>query len=303
VQDINKLKGIVIAFYAPFDESGEIDCGGALRQAEFYRSVGVKSLYLNGSSGAGFLLSLQERKKLTEAVAKEFGSEMSIIVHVGAASTRDSVELARHAEQCGADALAAVPSVYYRLNEDSIEHHWNSIIDSTDLPFIIYNIPQLTGYDLTLRLLGKMVKNKKVVGVKNSSVNVGQIEQFKKAGGKDFIVFSGADDQYLAGRVMGAEAGIGGTYGMMPELFLRLEELIAGGDIGAAYTLQSGINDIICEAVSFNNVYIVGKEILRLRGVDIGSVRPPMLPIGKHEMPRIEALYGKIKKLAGEVRR
>ena len=303
MHDINRFKGIVMAFYAPFDEAGEVDCDGALRQAEFYRSVGAKSLYLNGSSGEGFLLSLQERKKLTEAVTKEFGSEMSIIVHVGAASTRDSVELARHAEQCGADALAAVPSVYYRLNDDSIEHHWNSIIDSTDLPFIIYNIPQLTGYDLTLRLLDKMVKNKKVVGVKNSSVNVGQIEQFKKAGGKDFIVFSGADDQYLAGRVMGAEAGIGGTYGMMPELFLRLEELIAGGDIGAAHELQSGINEIICEAVSFNNVYIVGKEILRLRGVDIGSVRSPMLPIGKHEMPRIEALHGKIKKLAGEVRR
>ena len=188
----------------------------------------------------------------------------------------DSVALARHAEESGADALSAVPSIYYRLPEPSIEYHWKTIMDSTSLPMIIYNIPQLTGYDLSMNLLNRMLKMEKVIGIKNSSMSTFQIEQFKKAGGKDFIVFNGPDEQYLAGRIMGAGGGIGGTYGVMPELFLQLEKCYSNGRIEEAQKWQIAINEIIIELLSFNSLYGAAKEVLKTaRRRPSGRCGPP----------------------------
>ncbi len=291
---IDKFKGIIVAYYAPYDSKGEIDIAAAVRIAKFYKEAGVNGLFINGSSGEGFLLSIEEKKKVVEAILAELKGQMTMIVHVGSASTRECVELARHAEKCGADAVAAVPSVYYRLPEKSIEMNWTAIMQSVSIPLIIYNIPQLTGYDLTLDLLTKMVNKGNVIGVKNSSMSAFQTQQFKKAGGKDFIVFNGSDEQYLAGRIMGAEAGIGGTYGVMPELFVYMEKCFSEGNIAEAQKWQIIINDFVVELLSFGSLYGAAKAVLKLRGFDIGEPRAPMLTITETDMPRIHALYEKI---------
>lgn len=288
------FKGIFIAFYACFDKEGNISTEATKKLARFYASKGVKGLYVGGSSGEGFLLTVDERKKMLEAVMNEVGDELTIIVHVGAAATRDSVELAKHAKEIGAHALSAVPNVYYGLPERSIELHWKNIMDSADLPFIIYNIPQTTGYSLSNNLLNKMLSYKNVVGIKNSSMSTYDIQRFKAIAGEDFLVFNGPDEQYISGRIMGADSGIGGTYGVMPELFLKAEEYFSTGNIEKAKEVQFAINDIIGELLSFPSLYGVAKEIVKLRGVDIGTTRLPLEPVDESEMPRVKALYERV---------
>jgi N-acetylneuraminate lyase len=300
--DLSIFKGIFIAFYAPYDDNGEISAERAVKAAQFYKDAGVKGLYLCGSSGEGFLLSVEERKIVTEAVCKQFKDDLTIIVHIGAAATRDSVELAKHAEKCGAHALSAVPCVYYHLPESGIELNWNTMIDATNLPFIIYNIPMFTGYDLTLNLLRKMIKNPKVIGVKNTTMNAFIIEQFKKTGGENFVVFNGPDEQFLAGRIMGAEAGIGGTYGVMPELYVRMENFFRQGKIKEAQAIQIKINDVIVDLQTFNCLYSATKEVLRLRGVNVGKVRAPMMPLSEDEKIRAQKLYEKVIKYVEETK-
>ncbi|WP_195987357.1 dihydrodipicolinate synthase family protein [Clostridium sp. D53t1_180928_C8] len=288
------FKGIFIAFYACFDKEGNISTEATKKLARFYASKGVKGLYVGGSSGEGFLLTVDERKKMLEAVMNEVGDELTIIVHVGAAATRDSVELAKHAKEIGAHALSAVPNVYYGLPERSIELHWKNIMDSADLPFIIYNIPQTTGYSLSNNLLNKMLSYKNVAGIKNSSMSTYDIQRFKAIAGEDFLVFNGPDEQYISGRIMGADSGIGGTYGVMPELFLKAEEYFSTGNIEKAKEVQFAINDIIGELLSFPSLYGVAKEIVKLRGVDIGTTRLPLEPVDEYEMPRVKALYERV---------
>ena len=239
------FKGVFIAFYTCFNEEGNISVDAIKKLARFYANKGVKGLYVGGSSGEGFLLTVDERKKLLEAVIDEVGKELTIIVHVGAAATRDSVELAKHAEEKGAHALSAVPNVYYGLPERSIELHWKNIINSTNLPFIIYNIPQTTGYSLSNNLLKKMLSCPSVIGVKNSSMSTYDIQRFKAIGGERLIVFNGPDEQYISGRIMGADSGIGGTYGVMPELFLKAEEYFSNNNIEKAKEVQFTNNEII----------------------------------------------------------
>lgn len=126
-----------------------------------------------------------------------------------------------------------------------------------------------------------MMKNPRVVGVKNSSMPTQDIQMFKSAGRAakgEFVVFNGPDEQFVAGRAIGADGGIGGTYGVMPELFLKLNQLIAEGEKETAMDLQYDINEIIYKMCSSHaNMYAVAKEILRINeNVDLGGVRKPL---------------------------
>ena len=134
------------------------------------------------------------------------------------ATTRGTAaELAAYAEHLGVDAIASIPPIYFHLPEYAIADYWNTISGAAcNTPFIIYNIPQLAGVALSHSLLREMLKNSNVIGVKNSSVSVQDIRDFKDIGGEDFIVFNGPDEQLAAGLMMGAEAGIGGTYAVSP---------------------------------------------------------------------------------------
>lgn len=292
--DLDRFKGITVAMYSCYDEKGEVSKEAARKLARHYANIGVNGLYVGGSSGEGMLQNVEERKQTLEAVMEEVGQEMTIIAHVGAPSTRDSVELSKHAEQVGAHAISAVPSIYYRLSPQSVEHHWQQMIDSTSLPFIIYHIPQTTGFQLSKALLTKMAAQDKVIGVKISAESTFELQQFKAAGGDDFLVFNGPDEQYLAGRSIGADGGIGGTYGVMPELFMKIEQCYVEGKAEEARKWQFIVNDLIAELLSFPSLYGACKEILKLRGLNTGEARLPFLPVPEAEMGRLETINEKI---------
>lgn len=300
--DLKKYQGVFTALNAIYDKDDNINVPAIKALVKKYAEIGVNGIYACGSTGEGFLLSTEERKQVAKAVVEAADGKLTTIIHVGAASTKEACELARHAESIGADAVSAVPSVYYRLSEASIEKHWNTITEATDLPFFIYNIPQLTGYDLSYGLLERMLKNKKVIGIKDSAESTYQMERFRKIAGDDFIIFNGPDEQFLAGRLMGANAGIGGTYGSMPELYIKLNELINEGNINEAKKLQVKINDCITKLCSFPSLYGASKAVIKLRyGIDAGIPRLPMLPVSTED-PELIALVEQINKYVDEIK-
>ncbi|MGT2808235.1 N-acetylneuraminate lyase [Streptococcus iniae] len=279
MKHLDNYKGIIPAFYACYDAEGNINPEAVRALTQYYIDKGVKGLYLNGSSGECIYQSVEDRKCVLENVMAVAAGKLTIINHVACNNTKDSIELAKHSEELGVDAIAAIPPIYFRLPEYAVAAYWNAISAAApNTDFIIYNIPQLAGTVLTSSLYQEMLKNDRVVGVKNSSMPVQDIQNFCSIGGKDHIVFNGPDEQFLAGRLMGAEAGIGGTYGAMPELFLALDNYIAAKELEKAKALQYAINDIIGVLVSARgNMYAVIKEVLRLNeGLDIGSVRSPL---------------------------
>ncbi len=130
------------------------------------------------------------------------------------------------------DAIAAIPPIYFKLPEYAIAQYWNDISAAApNTDFVIYNIPQLAGVALTPALYAEMRKNPNVIGVKNSSMPVQDIQMFCQDGGEDYIVFNGPDEQFISGRLIGAQGGIGGTYGVMPELFLKMNEALENKDL------------------------------------------------------------------------
>ena len=242
----------------------------------------MQGLYVNGSSGECIYQSVADRKLVLEEVMAVAKGKLTIIAHVACNNTKDSVELARHAEELGVDAIAAIPPIYFRLPEYSVAHYWNEISAAApNTDFVIYNIPQLAGVALTPSLYKEMLKNPRVIGSRILRCLFRTFKPLLLSEATTTLSFNGPDEQFLGGRLMGAHAGIGGTYGAMPELFLKLNQLIAEKDLETARALQFAINDIIGVLTSAHgNMYAVIKAVLRINeGLDLGSVRSPLTPV------------------------
>ena len=286
-QKFEKYKGIFPAFYACYDENGAISPERVREFTEYMIGKGVTGLYVGGSSGECIYQHPDERKTVLEAVMSEAKGKLTVIAHVACNNTADSMELAAHAESLGVDAIAAIPPIYFHLPPHGIAQYWNDISSAApNTDFIIYNIPQLAGVGLNSALLREMLKNPRVIGVKNSSMPVQDIEMWRDEGA---IAFNGPDEQLLSGLVAGAIGGIGGTYAAMPELYLRIFALVGQGRIAEAREIQDECCHIIYELCSCHgNMYAVIKAVLRELGApDIGGVRRPLSDIVPEDMPTV----------------
>ena len=291
MKDITKYQGIIPAFYACYEDDGEISPERVETLTKHLIEKGVKGVYVGGSSGECIYQSVEERKIVLEHVMKAAEGKLTVIAHVACNNTSDSKKLAAHAQALGVDAIAAIPPIYFHLPEYAIAEYWNDISSAApDTDFVIYNIPQLAGVALTMPLFREMKKNPRVAAVKNSSMPVQDIQMFKMEGGKGFVVFNGPDEQLVSGLALGADGGIGGTYGVMPELYLRIKELTDVGKIEEAREIQYAADEIIYGMCSCHgNMYAVIKEILRIReNLNIGGVRKPLPEIIPEDMKQIK---------------
>lgn len=286
--DITKFQGIIPAFYACYDKEGNISPEAVRELTRWFIQKGVKGLYVGGSSGECIYQGKEERKVVLENVMAEAKGKLTVIAHVACNNTADSQELAAHAESLGVDAIASIPPIYFHLPPYAIAKYWNDISAAApNTDFVIYNIPQLAGVSLTVPLLKKMLENPRCIGVKNSSMPTQDIQMWRDEGA---IVFNGPDEQLLSGLVMGATGGIGGTYGVMPELYLELYRCVKSGDLTKALDIQNDCCRIIYKMCSAHgNMYAVIKEILRkLGGPDCGSVRAPLAELVEDDAPIVD---------------
>lgn len=293
--DMKKYEGIIPAFYACYDAEGNINPVAVRELTRWFIEKGVHGLYVGGSSGECIYQSKEERKLVLENVMAEAKGKITVIAHIACNNTADSQELAAHAESLGVDAIAAIPPIYFKLPPYAIAKYWNDMSAAApNTDFIIYNIPQLAGVSLTPALLREMLKNPRVIGVKNSSMPVQDIEEFRAEG---CAVFNGPDEQLLSGLVAGAIGGIGGTYGAMPELYIKIFNLVKENKIAEARKIQDECLQIIIALCSCKgNMYAVIKAVLRKMGApDCGGVRAPLFNLVPEDEAQIDKCVEMIK--------
>ena len=288
MSDLKKYEGIIPAFYACYNAEGGINPEAVRALTRWFIEKGVQGVYVGGSSGECIYQSKEERKLVLENVMAEAKGKLTVIAHVACNNTADSCELAAHAESLGVDAIAAIPPIYFKLPPHAIAKYWNDMSAAApNTDFIIYNIPQLAGVALSVPLLKQMLENPRVIGVKNSSMPTQDIQMWRDEGA---IVFNGPDEQLISGLVMGACGGIGGTYGAMPELYVKLYELVKAGDLATALEVQNDCCRIIYKLCSgHGNMYGMIKEALRRMGCpDCGSVRAPLAELVDSDSPIVD---------------
>lgn len=294
--DLEKFKGVFPAFPACYDENGAVSEARIAALVAYCRDKGAKGVYITGSSGEFVYQTVAERKQIMKAVTRAAAGQLTVIAHVGANSTQDSVELAAYAAQCGVDAISSVPPYYFAQPDYGVMDYWNAMIQAAKLPFILYNIPGTTGVSISFDIFKQMLENPYVIGIKNTSLPVMDILQFKACGEERCVVFNGPDEQFVAGRLMGADSGIGSTYLAMLDLYLKADAYVRENDFAKAAEIQKFLTTTTLKIIHKHGHLLSGlKYLLRLQGLEIGEVRRPLVPVDQQDKRELEEIAEEIR--------
>jgi N-acetylneuraminate lyase len=295
-EPLKNIKGVIPALVTCFDENGEYDEGRQRKVTSYLIGRGVNALYLTGSTGEGFLLTPEERKRVVGNVIDETSGRVPIVVHVGAIGTKISVDLAKHAEKAGADAISSVPPIYWKFNEDQMFNYYRDISDSVTIPMVVYNIALAgaVGFNFVKRL----ASIKGVQGIKYTLTSQFEMMRIKEEIGRDFVVYSGADEMAMAGLCFGADGIIGSFYNMIPEPFIDIYNAIQAGNLKTAVEKQRVANAIIMYALD-RGFQICLKAGMRWMGVDAGWCREPFGRFDKATEEKYRNEFRQLKKELG----
>ena len=300
VSNIDQFGKVFSALITPMkaDESVNFDALTELVGMQLDR--GVEGFYCCGSSGEGLLLGLEERKAIVETVVAAASGRVPVIAHVGTIRTADAVELARAAEDAGADAVSLIPPYYYRFTAEEVLGYYNEIIARTGLPVVIYNIPQFTQVQFDKVLAGPLLDQDRVLGVKHTAHDLYSLERMCAAY-PEKVFFNGFDEIYLSSLSAGARATIGTTVNLQPELFLEVRRLFEAGDMAAARAVQEQINDTV-EALVAQGVFQSAKYLAGGGRVDCGDLRAPFRSLDAGQRVELDSLLTRVKSNIAAVR-
>lgn len=291
--DIKDFKGVVPAVLTVFDKEENIDESGMRQLISFLIGKGVNGLYLTGSTGEGFTMTSEERKRVVEIVMDETAGRVPVVVHVGAIGTKISIDLAKHAESVGADGISSVPPFYWRFSENQIIKYYEDISNSCSLPMIVYNVP-LAGL-LGMNAIKRLAQIKNVKGIKYTALAHYEITQIKDEVGEDFLVYCGADEMAMSGLLAGADGIVGSFYNIMPELFINIYNAVQNKDMDEAKRLQKQAVEVIMYALQIPSFYAGMKVVLKWMGVNAGYCRRPFENLTKEEEVKFKEGFKKLK--------
>ncbi len=278
---------IFAAMLTPMDDSGAVAPERVGPLVEYILSRGVHGLYVSGSTGESVLQSTAERAGILRATADCARGKATLIAHVGAASTRDAVELAELAGAQGYDAVSAVPPFYYKHRFEDIAGYYRAIAEASGLPLIVYNIPALTGTDLSTESLLELLADDRIAGVKYTAQDLFQFGQLRQAA-PDKVFFFGTDEMFIGAAAAGTDGGIGSTYNLIGDIYVAIEDAIAAGDIARARRAQAVANDLI--AILLRAGVVPGlKYCLTRLGVPVGPARAPFPPVAPDHAAALDA--------------
>lgn len=292
----DRLRGVFSAIVTPTraDESIDYDVLAQLVDGQLAR--GVEGFYCCGSSGEGPLLSIEERQRVVRTVVRSADGRVPVIAHVGSPRTADAVALARAAAEDGADAVSAVPPYYYNYGQEEIESYYRALLAASDLPVILYNIPQFTGVSFGKANSAALFAEDRVIGLKHTEHNLYSLERLRSAY-PDKVFFNGFDEVFLSALAAGATATVGTTVNIQPELFLALRAAYTAGDLATATRLQTQINHVI-ETLVAHGVFTATKYVVSLQGYPTTGCRAPFRPLDAEDRRALDALHDQMTEFA-----
>jgi len=241
-----RFERLYAALLTPYGVDGEISPNCLKRLIAHVKNMGIDGFYIGGSTGEGLLQSLDERLAIFEIVAGEVGSGIKI-GHVGALATRDAKSLTKFCTTVGYDAISAIPPIYFPHSKEAIFGYYEDILDAAQgTPLIIYNIPAMSGVIFTLDDLARLLSLSGVIGIKQTSIDMYQMEQLRRAFPTSLLL-NGFDEMLMAGLVSGAGGGIGSTYNIMGDKYLKMLDELSLGNLKEAGKIQSFCNEVIDE--------------------------------------------------------
>lgn len=283
-----RFVGVIPPVLTLFTKEGELDETLQKEFTEFLVNGGVHGLFVGGTYGSGILMSGEQRRRLLDITVDRVKGRIPIISHVGAADTKTAVELARHAQDKGVAAIAAVPPFYFAHDERAILGYYEALVKSVDLPVFAYNNPKASGFTITPRMAVELARAG-LAGMKDSSFDVVLFAQAKdqtEAAGLDFELIIGTEALWAAAALLGAKAMVAGLANVFPELVVSFYEATVQEGLGAAARLQPRILRAR-EVMKLAPTIPACHAILELRGLPAGFPKAPFQPLSGAEKERV----------------
>ena len=290
------MAGAFAALYTPFKKDGSLNEEMVEKLVDYGISLGLRGFYLTGSTGEGFLLSKDERRRVYARAVKAAGGRAKLIAHVGCLSTDDAEDLAKSAAKAGVDWVSSVAPVYFGQCFEAAYDHYRRISSATDLPFMIYSL----GADIVPDRDAKFFDLKNVKGMKYTNYKYWTVQALRNRLPKEAVFFAGADEQVASALATGIFAGcIGTSQNAIPAHFAKICSLAAANDFASASKLQAEVVRFVELLVSKPNGSW-HKGIMKYVGLDCGEGRAPNgRPLSKAEL---RELFARLDEL-GFVRR
>lgn len=291
------LRGIITPLVTPFTSDGQVDELSLRELIQFQIRSGVNGLFALGTTGLGPAVEADKRKQVAALVVEESKGRVPVIVQVGASEQATTLDLARHAEKIGANAIASLTPFYYHPGEQAIIAHYEKLAGTIELPVLVYNIPQNTGNNVDAKLLLKLSKIRNVVGIKDSSRDFTQLLDYLKTLPPWFNIITGSNSFVFSALCAGAHGAVSANANVFPELFVELYKAYKAEDFEKGKALQLRIHSM--HSMLSDPPIVPLLEALKLRGLKGGNVKAPLRSMTDEET---EALRIWMKQLLPEVK-
>lgn len=288
-----KFTGILPALITPLDRNGRVNRNCVKALMDHCYAAGVDGFYITGGTGEGPLLSAARRREMAEAAVEANAGRGKIIIHTGSINSEEALELTRHAARAGADGVSSVPpSFYFRYNLAETIDFYKRMAGESGLPLLIYASSQAGTGNIDINaMMAELLKIETVCGAKDTRGSYYAMWELKQLNNGDINVINGPDEMLLGGLAAGADGGIGSTYALMPEKFVRLYRLFRAGDLAGARAVQNEMNRIISVMIRWadGNIIRACKESLKLSGFDAGNALYPAQSYPPEKLARFKA--------------
>jgi len=286
-----RLTGLVAATFTPMNGDGSLNLDRIAPMVDYLVDKGLNAVYVCGSTGEGPSMTNEERKETAAAFVSAAAGRLKVVVQVGHSCLGDARALAAHAQQIGADAVAAVAPYYFK--PDSVDTLVDCLAEITagapQLPFYYYHIPALTGVEADLEAMLRLAAERipTLVGIKYTATTMHEIQMLRALDGGRFDILHGRDEMLLSALAVGVRGAIGSTYNFAAPLYQRLMTAFDGGDLEEAQRCQARSVAMIREILGTGGQAGL-KAAMNLLGFDCGPVRLPLRTLDAEQMSRLE---------------
>lgn len=287
MKNYQRLEGMVAASFTPIDVAGKVNLSAIGKYADLMATSGVAGVFVCGTTGESHSLTTEERKAILAQWVKLANGHFKVIAHVGSNCQVEAMELSRHAQEIGADAIAAMAPCFFKpATVKELVAFFAPVAGSApELPFYYYNMPSMTGVSLSVPEF--LVEGKKVmpnlVGTKFTHNNLMEMGECLTLEDGAFEVLHGYDEILIAGLAFGAVAGVGSTYNYLPSVYAGIFEAMKKGDIETARRLQKKSIEVVEVIIKYGGGVRGGKAIMNLIGIECGQCRLPITPFSEAE--------------------
>ena len=262
---------ILPAVVTMFDKEGNFDERAQRKLVKSLLDKKAEGFYIGGATGEGFMMTVEERKKVLETCIDEIGGKVPAIAYTGCNDTKTAKELSKFAERCGADAVSSVPPYYGGFSYGAIKKYYTDVAESVNIPLMIYT--NLFTREMSEEEIKTLCGIPNCIGIKYTNHNHYKLRMLT-AELKDKLIFSGADEMIGSAMIAGATGAIGTTYNIFPEIFMDLRDAFCAGNMKEFLRLNEVCTAVV-DAFIKNRFLSSLKFIFKKLGLGCGVCREP----------------------------